>query len=148
MSNVSLGKFSLKPGWLSATHFSQVSCWAFSLGMRISFLSLPCSNFQVLSKIQGWTSNAVVSVAALSVAALCAGSTCLNHDAASVPGGDCSATELRCQEWAQMLLSGRRQCQGRERRPGGGLWQLQRQREFAFSLAPPDHSPWEYWIKL
>lgn len=134
MSNVTLGKFSIKPGPLSATHISQASCWAFNLEMNKLPL-LPLLN----SQASLWNSRLGECCSRLCGCPL-TGSICLHHDAASVPGGDCSATDQRCQEWAQMLLSGRWQCQAEAsnsfRGRGVSLFS-------APSLAP--HLLW-YWI--
>lgn len=52
MSNVTLRKFSIKPGPLSATHVSKASCLAFNLEMNKPPLS-PLLNSQALSETQG-----------------------------------------------------------------------------------------------
>lgn len=96
--HVMVGKFSIKPGPLSAAHFSWASCWAVHFGMQISFFPLPCLICRLALKLK------VSERCSPLCAALLAGFACLHHDSASVPGGDCSATDLRRGEWAQRHL--------------------------------------------
>lgn len=108
LSNVTLGKFSIKPGPFSAIHFSQASCWAFNLGMEISLLSL-------LAQFPGalWKSTLGKCCSCLSGCPLCwLYSSALWRCLGAWRGLQCNRSEWVSErrERAQMLPPGRWQC--------------------------------------